>query len=133
MGGPWVRRAPGSGFPFEEGWFKAKSKGKGGGGGNARGKNTLLYRRRKPSNSYGKKNQRRGVFHHAAMTDAMFIGVGFDTVLPPPSTRFSLGGENNIIVLGNAFLSHHGCDAQVRVPETNTKKYTMRVSCDRTR
>ncbi|CAN0447970.1 unnamed protein product [Ascophyllum nodosum] len=56
------------------------------------------------------------------MTDAMFMEWLQHRLTPAFNEVFP--GKKMILVLDNASY-HHGCDAEVRVPETNTKKYNV--------
>ncbi|CAN0169096.1 unnamed protein product [Ascophyllum nodosum] len=109
--GPLVTRVPVSDFPIEEGWFKAKPKSKGKQGGK-----DFALQDEKTAEFSGKQNRRRG------MTDAMFMEWLQHRLTPAFNEVFP--GKKMILVLDNASY-HHGCDAEVRVPETNTKKYNV--------
>ena len=114
--GPLVTRVPVSDFPIEEGWFKAKPKSKGKQGGK-----DFALQDEKTAEFLWQAKLAKGDYH-AAMTDAMFMEWLQHRLTPAFNEVFP--GKKMILVLDNASY-HHGCDAEVRVPETNTKKYNV--------
>ena len=104
--------------PIQEGWFKPKSKGKG----------------REGSSDFKMKDEDTAEFlwqaklskgdYHASMTDVMFME-WLERRLAPAFKKL-FGHEKMILVLDNASY-HHGFDEEVGVPETNSKKYNVKL------
>lgn len=98
------------GFPIEEGWFKPKEKGKQSRGSMGAEKTAeMLWQAKIATGDY-----------HAAMTDKMFMEWLEQRLAPAFKAIF--GEKKMILVLDNASY-HHGYDAEVGVPETNTKMH----------
>ena len=104
--------------PIQEGWFKPKCKGKG----------------REGSSDFQMKDEDTAEFlwqaklskgdYHASMTDVMFME-WLERRLAPAFKKL-FGNKKMILVLDNASY-HHGFDEEVRVPETNSKKYNVEL------
>ncbi|CAB1111725.1 unnamed protein product [Ectocarpus sp. CCAP 1310/34] len=108
------------GFPIEEGWFKSKGGGKGKRGGkdfNLEDEETaeFLWQAKLAKGDY-----------HAAMTDSMFMEWLERRLSPAYNAVPDFKGKKMILVRDNASY-HQGFDAEVKVPETNTKKYNVEL------
>ncbi|CAN0419128.1 unnamed protein product [Ectocarpus fasciculatus] len=99
------------GFPIEEGWFKETGSGKK----KMEDEDTaeFLWQAKLAKGDY-----------HAAMTDSMFMEWLEHRLSPAYNAIPEFEGKKMILVLDNASY-HHGFDAEVKVPETNTKKHNV--------
>ncbi|CAN0312171.1 unnamed protein product [Ectocarpus sp. 4 AP-2014] len=99
-------------FPIPEGWFKPKDKGKGRQGAGSMGTEEtaeMLWQAKRATGDY-----------HDAMTDKMFMEWLERRLAPAFKAKY--GNKKMILVLDNASY-HHGYDAEVGVPESNSKGY----------
>ncbi|CAM9886349.1 unnamed protein product, partial [Hapterophycus canaliculatus] len=64
--------------------------------------------------------------YHAAMTDTMFMEWLEHRLAPAYNAVPEFKDKKMILVLDNASY-HHGFDAEVKVPETNTKKHNVEL------
>ncbi|CAB1117802.1 unnamed protein product [Ectocarpus sp. CCAP 1310/34] len=87
------------GFPIEEGWFKETAE--------------FLWQAKLAKGDY-----------HAVMTDLMLMEWLEHRLSPAYNAIPEFEGKQMILVLENASY-HHGFDAEVKEPETNTKKYNV--------
>lgn len=110
--GPLVTRDE-NGVPIEEGWFTGE-KGKAG-----RGSDSFKMRSTPTAEFLWQAKLAKGDYH-AAMTDRMFMDWLAHRLTP--AFRAVFGDKKMILVLDNAPY-HHGYDPEVRVPESNSKKY----------
>ncbi|CAB1121123.1 unnamed protein product [Ectocarpus sp. CCAP 1310/34] len=99
------------GLPIEEGWFKETGSGKK----EMEDEETaeFLWQAKLAKGDY-----------HAAMTDSMFMEWLEHRLSPAYNAIPEFKGKRMILVLDNASY-HHGFDAEVKVPETNTKKHNV--------
>lgn len=107
-----------TGFPVEEGWFKGKEKGRG-----IQGKENFTHAEVETSEFLWQAKLAKGDYH-AAMTDEMFM-TWLEKRLTP-AFRKVFGDKKMILILDNASY-HHGYDCEVKVPETNSKKFNTEL------
>ncbi|CAM9976181.1 unnamed protein product [Ectocarpus sp. 8 AP-2014] len=98
-------------FPIEEGWFKETGSGK----------KEMEYE--ETAEFLWQAKLAKGDYH-AAMTDSMFMEWLEHRLSPAFNATPEFEGKQMILVLDNASY-HHGFDAEVKVPETNTKKHNV--------
>eukprot|EP00903_Cladosiphon_okamuranus_P012038 g11303.t1 len=108
------------GFPIEEGWFKTKGGGKG-----KRGGKDFSLEDEETAEFLWQAKLANGDYH-AAMTDSMFMEWLERRLSPAYNAVPDFKGKKMILVLDNASY-HHGFDVEVKVPETNTKKYNVEL------
>lgn len=125
--GPLVNRVPLlvdlpceklKGFPIEESGFKCKEGGKGIQG----GKHDNFEIGNQPTAEYFWQAKLAKRDYHAYMTDVMFMDWLRHRLTPAFVDQF-VADMKMIVVLDNASYNH-GFDPEVRVPETNSKKYS---------